>query len=108
MQSIISPRQSIGNESMQFNWNENKASINLAKHGVSFKEAQTVFDDPLFVDFYDPNHSYDELRYLIIGESDKERWLIVLYTEQDEVTRIISAKENDFIILFYPEYLVMG
>jgi uncharacterized DUF497 family protein len=46
MQSIISPRQSIGNESMQFDWDENKASINLAKHGVSFEEAQTVFDDP--------------------------------------------------------------
>jgi uncharacterized DUF497 family protein len=49
---------------MQFEWNESKAACNLSKHGVSFEEAKTVFDDPLYVDFYDPDHSEDEERYL--------------------------------------------
>jgi len=46
--------------------NQNKAASNLLKHGVSFDEAKTVFDDPLYVDFYDPYHSYNEQRYIII------------------------------------------
>jgi uncharacterized DUF497 family protein len=45
---------------MEFDWDSNKASSNLSKHGVSFDEAQTIFDDPLYVDFYDPDHSLDE------------------------------------------------
>ena len=50
-------------ELMKFEWDEEKAHANLKKHGVSFDEAQTVFDDPLYVDFYDPDHSLDEHRY---------------------------------------------
>lgn len=50
---------------MEFDWDDEKAAINLADHKVSFDEAETVFDDPLYVDFYDPDHSYDEHRYLI-------------------------------------------
>jgi len=42
---------------MDFEWDETKAATNLSKHGVSFPEAKTVFDDPLYVDFYDPDHS---------------------------------------------------
>ena len=48
---------------MQFEWNKNKAVKNLSKHGVSFEEAKTVFDDPLYVDFYGPEHSESEERY---------------------------------------------
>ncbi|XGW00643.1 MAG: BrnT family toxin [Leptolyngbya sp. BL-A-14] len=48
----------------------------MRKHGVSFEEAQTVFNDPLFVDFYDPDHSDHEDRYLMIGESSRGRLLI--------------------------------
>ena len=51
---------------MEFEWDEEKAAVNLAKHGVSFNEAKTVFDDPLYVDSYDPDHSSDEHRYIII------------------------------------------
>ncbi|MHC5615547.1 MAG: BrnT family toxin [Nostoc sp.] len=47
---------------MKFEWDENKAAINLLKHQVSFEEAKTVFDDPLYVDFYDPDHSDNEER----------------------------------------------
>jgi len=53
---------------MEFEWDEEKAAANLAKHKVSFDEAKTVFDDPLYVDFYDPDHSHKERRYLIVGE----------------------------------------
>lgn len=78
---------------MEFEWDEEKAAANLAKHGVSFEEAKIVFDDPLYVDFYDPDHSFDEHRYIIIGESQQRRLLIVSYTERDNVVRLISARE---------------
>lgn len=78
---------------MEFEWDEEKAAANLAKHGISFEEAKTVFDDPLYVDFYDPDHSVDEHRYIIIGESQQRRLLIVSYTERDDMVRLISARE---------------
>ena len=78
---------------MQFDWDKNKAERNLSKHEVSFEEAKTVFDDPLYVDFYDPEHSESEERYLIVGESDRGRLLIVSYTERGDVIRLISARE---------------
>ena len=78
---------------MEFEWDEGKAAANLAKHGVSFEETQTVFDDPLYVDFYDPDYSVDEHRYIIIGESRQRRLLIVSDTERDDMIRLISARE---------------
>jgi uncharacterized protein len=78
---------------MKFEWDQDKASSNLSKHGVSFKEAKSVFDDALYVDFYDPDHSGDEARYLIVGASNRGRLLIVSYTERDGSTRLISARE---------------
>ena len=78
---------------MKYEWDENKATKILAKHGVSFTEAKTIFDDPLYVDFYDLDHSEDEERYLIVGESNRGRLLIVSYTERRELIRIISARE---------------
>jgi uncharacterized DUF497 family protein len=78
---------------MQFEWDENKAKRNLSKHGVSFEEAKTVFDDPLYIDFYDPDHSKAEERYLIVGESNQGRVLIVSYTERGNSIRLISARE---------------
>lgn len=78
---------------MKFEWDENKAARNLSKHGISFEEARTVFDDPLYVDFYDPDHSEDEARYLIVGASNQRRLLIVSYTERGDSIRLISARE---------------
>ena len=78
---------------MTFEWDEAKAVANLAKHGVSFDEAKTVFDDPLYVDFYDPDHSVDEPRYIIIGTSRQGRLLILSYTERNSAIRLISARE---------------
>ena len=56
---------------MQFEWNENKARINLTKHGISFNEAATVLGDPLALTFPDPEHSREEIRFLTIGMSEK-------------------------------------
>jgi uncharacterized protein len=78
---------------VQYEWNEEKAESNLKKHGVDFQEAATVFDDLFFVDFYDPKHSVEEHRFLIVGESNRQRLLIVSYAERDDKIRIISARE---------------
>ena len=78
---------------MNFEWDEAKAAANLDSHGVSFEEAISVFGDPLYVDFLDPDHSDAEQRYLIVGTSEARRLLIVSYTERDDALRIISARE---------------
>jgi len=54
---------------MQFEWNPNKATSNLKKHGLLFNEASTIFSDLLFMTFPDPDHYYGEKRYVIIGLS---------------------------------------
>ena len=78
---------------MKYEWDSNKAVANLSKHGVSFEEAKTVFDDTLYVDFYDPDHSYSEYRFILLGESIQGRLLFVSYTERNNVIRIISTRE---------------
>jgi uncharacterized protein len=75
-----------------FEWDPEKADSNSKEHGVSFEEATTVFGDPLFVAFKDPDHSFGEQRYIIIGKSERSRYLIVSFTERIR-TRIISARE---------------
>jgi uncharacterized DUF497 family protein len=79
--------------STRFEWDGRKAASNLTKHGISFEEAATVFDNPLAVIFDDETHSDDEQRELIIGHSADGRLLIVAFTELAEgVVRIISAR----------------
>lgn len=78
---------------MSFEWDEQKAQANLDRHGVSFEETVTVFDDPLYVDFYDPDHSSEEHRYIMIGVSHKGRLLMVAYTERGAAVRLISSRE---------------
>ena len=77
---------------MTFDWDDEKATRNLAKHRVSFDEAVTAFDDPLYIDFFDPEHSVDEHRYIRVGCSERGRVLVVSYTERGNVTRLISAR----------------
>lgn len=79
---------------MKFEWDETKAAMNLAKHGIAFDEAKTVFNDPLQVDFYDKHHSKDESRYIIIGKSALGRLLLVSYTERNTKIRLISARKT--------------
>lgn len=78
---------------MEFEWDAEKAELNIKKHGVEFDEAVTVFDDLFNIDFYDPKHSLDEHRFLMVGESNLQRLLIVSYTERSDKIRIISARE---------------
>ena len=78
---------------MKFEWNEEKAEANLAKHGIAFDEAKTIFDDPLYIEFYDPDHSEDEDRFIMIGQSVQNRLLVVSYTDRNDNIRLISARE---------------
>ncbi|MUL37601.1 BrnT family toxin [Gloeocapsopsis dulcis] len=78
---------------MEFEWNPDKAALNFEKHGVSFQEAATVFDDPLSVTFSDPDHSIGESRYVIIGVSRLGQLLVVAHTDRGEKVRIISARK---------------
>lgn len=78
---------------MEFEWDPNKAELNLEKHGVSFQEAATVFNDPLSATFPDPDHSARERRYIIIGRSRLGQLLVVAHTDRVEKVRIISARK---------------
>ena len=78
---------------MKFEWDQNKAASNLSNHGTSFDEAKTILNNPLYVDFFDPDHSYNEHRYIIIGQSTDNRLLLVAYTEREDTIRLISARE---------------
>lgn len=78
---------------MEFEWNPEKAAINLKKHNLSFQEAATVFDDSLSVTFPDPDHSIGESRYVIIGMSRSGQLLVVSHTDRENRTRIISARK---------------
>jgi uncharacterized protein len=77
---------------MEFEWDERKAAKNETKHGVSFREAGTVFGDPLAITFSDPDHSEDEQRFLTFGFSQLNRLLVVSHTERAQRIRIISAR----------------
>ncbi|MBM4090601.1 MAG: BrnT family toxin [Planctomycetes bacterium] len=78
---------------LQFEWDEDKAASNVAKHGVTFDEATTVFGDPLAAIFDDEEHSRDELREIIIGRSILQRLVLVSFTERgEEVVRIVRAR----------------
>ncbi len=77
---------------MEFEWNSEKAFINLRKHTISFQEAAIVFDDSLSVTFPNPDHSIAENRYVIIGMSRSGQLLVVSHTDRENRTRIISAR----------------
>lgn len=76
-----------------FEWDDKKASQNIKKHGISFEEATTVFGDPFSITIYDPLHSREEDRFVILGMSDKNRILVVVHTERNDRIRIISARK---------------
>jgi uncharacterized DUF497 family protein len=78
---------------VEFEWDANKANLNLSKRGVSFAEAMTIFGDPLEAMIPDPVHSGAEMRFVSIGLSEAGRMLVVAYTERDRRIRIISAPE---------------
>lgn len=77
--------------SEEFEWDDNKAAANFAKHGVRFETARGIFRDPFAVEFRDRREAYGEERYIIIGMAHG-RLLFVAYTMRGEIIRIISAR----------------
>ena len=75
-----------------FEWDADKANRNVEKHHVSFEEAATVFDDPMFITFIDDEHSIDEERYITIGLSRHGRLLMLAHADRKDTIRIISAR----------------
>jgi hypothetical protein len=78
---------------LRFQWDPVKAAGNLAKHGVSFEEASTVFADPLGRIVNDPRHATEEPRYVLLGHSERQQLLAVMFTERAETIRLISARK---------------
>jgi len=76
----------------RFTWDPTKAAINLRKHRVSFLEALTAFADPRSVSVPDPDHSVGEERWLLIGQSERHRLLVIIHTERGDLIRLISAR----------------
>lgn len=77
---------------MEFEWNPQKAEKNQSKHRISFTEAATVFNDLFGSTVFDPDHSAEENRYIMVGMSNNFRLLIVAFSERDNRIRIISAR----------------
>ena len=77
---------------MTVEWDDRKAKPNLAKHGVSFEEAATIFGDPLSLTIPDPLHSREEFRFVTVGVSSRFRTLIVVHADRSDNVRIISAR----------------
>lgn len=78
------------NVDLQFEWDEEKASANLKKHGIPFELATKVFLDESRIEIYDEAHSIDEERYITIGLAGEV--LFVVYTERTSSIRLISAR----------------
>lgn len=78
--------------SLQFTWDPQKAVTNLRKHKVGFPEAATAFADPLSLTIPDPDHSVAEERFVLIGQSERRRLVVVAHVERGDLIRIISAR----------------
>ena len=77
---------------MEFEWDPDKATENERKHGISFDEAATTFGDSLSLTIPDPDHSDDEERFILVGQSYAGRLIVVVHTERRDRIRIISAR----------------
>jgi uncharacterized protein len=78
---------------MEFEWDPNKDRGNQKKHGISFAEAATAFDDDLQLTIPDPDHSIGEFRHVTLGATSTGRLIAVSHTEdEDDCVRIISAR----------------
>jgi uncharacterized DUF497 family protein len=78
--------------SLQFTWDPQKAASNLRKHKVGFPEAATAFADPLSLTIPDPDHSVGEERFVLIGQSERRRLVVVAHVERGDLIRIISDR----------------
>lgn len=79
-------------EKLEFAWNSEKAEANYRKHKVLFRDAATIFTDPLAAYIPDPDHSEQEERWVAIGRDRRGRLLVVVYVERGSTLRIISSR----------------
>ena len=79
---------------MKFEWDPAKNKSNRRKHGITFEEAKTVFQDKMAIEIYDVDHSYHEDRYILIGISRRDYELMVCHCYKDDgnTIRIFSAR----------------
>jgi hypothetical protein len=77
---------------MRFEWDPVKAQRNFAQHAISFENASTAFGDPLSVTIDDPDHSFGEHRFVLVGQMYDGRLVVVAHTDRDETVRLISAR----------------
>ncbi len=82
---------------MRFEWDGKKEKTNIKKHGISFDEASSAFYDENAIQFFDPDHSQGEDRFILLGISFKLRVLVVChcFRKEETVVRIISARKAD-------------
>ena len=78
---------------LSFEWDPIKAKRNIRIHGITFDEASTAFKDALSLTIFDPLHSADEDRLILIGNSHQNRLLVVVHTERGDKIRLISARK---------------
>jgi uncharacterized DUF497 family protein len=82
---------------LHFTWDERKSTANARKHGVTFEEAKSSFSDEYAQEYYDPDHSADGDRFLLLGLSAQLRVLVVChcFRESETLIRIVSARKAD-------------
>ena len=82
---------------LHFEWDKRKETANVKKHGISFEEARTAFYDEGAIQFFDPDHSDEENRFILLGLSFKPQVLVVChcFRESETVIRVISARKAD-------------
>jgi len=80
---------------IEFEWDAVKASSNKRKHGVTFEESKSVFYDDFAIQFFDDKNSELEDRFLILGQSNQSRILLICHCEKESgnIIRIISARK---------------
>ena len=79
---------------IKYEWDPAKAEVNIRKHGVSFDDAASAFDDPYGFDWIDEKEDYGEERWNLLGMYAGQI-LIIVYTERGERIRIISARKAE-------------
>lgn len=84
-------------DDLTFEWDDRKDKANIKKHGISFQEARSTFYDENAIQFFDPDHSDDEDRFILLGSSYRLNTLVVChcFMEEETIIRIISARKAD-------------
>lgn len=77
---------------MRYEWDPQKSSTNLRKHGIGFADAVAVFEDELALTRED-THAEEEFRFVTLGLDGFGRLLVVVYTHRDDTVRVISARK---------------